>query len=245
MKLDVNGQSYSVGSQGQTNLNTVLGALGTASFLGMGGNNGCGCGNGILGGLFGGNNCGNNGCVSQQELGYAVALAACQGREYALAAARQEDALVFNEARRTDDKIANVLKQTNDGLIAVGNGVSRLDVKTACLEEKLNWIREESARNLAEAKAYTDHRVDCEAKERQAADQNILAYTNGELAKKINGELVIGGDQIRYSGCSPVLCNTSCQGTASNPVFINSKSTDVEAITAAVLAAIKASQPTA
>lgn len=31
MKLDVNGQSYSVGSQGQTDLNTVLGALGSLS----------------------------------------------------------------------------------------------------------------------------------------------------------------------------------------------------------------------
>lgn len=239
MKLDVNGQSYSVGSQGQTDLNTVLGALGTASFLGMGGNNGCG--NGILGGLFGGNNCGNNGCVSQQELGYAVALAACQGREYASATARQEDSLVFNEARRTDDKIANVLKQTNEGLIAVGNGVSRLDVKTACLEEKLNWIREESARNLAEAKAYTDHRVDCEAKERQAADQNILAYTNGELAKKISGTLKLDGNMVSYSACRPVLQACPC-GSEQNPYFINSSTADVTAITQAVLNAIKAAQ---
>ena len=43
----MNGENYSVTGQGQGNLNTVLGAIGTAGVL----NNG----NGILGGLFGGN----------------------------------------------------------------------------------------------------------------------------------------------------------------------------------------------
>lgn len=229
MKLDVNGKEYSVGSSAQTNLNTVLGSLGAASFLGMGANNGCG-GGGILGGIFG-NNCGGNSCVNQREGALALALSEARARETALELARQEDA-----------KIADVLKQTNAGLIEVANGVSRNDVRLSCLEEKVQWIREESARNLREAKEYADHLVACEAKERQAADQNILAYTNGELAKKINGELVIGGDQIRYGGCQPVLCNTNCLGTKSNPVFLNSTDADVTAITQAVLAAIKASQ---
>ena len=227
MTLDVGGKSYNVTGQGQGNLNTVLGALGTASFLGMGANNGCG--NGLLGGLFGGNN--NNCHVTEREGALALALSEARSKEQALELARQEDA-----------KIADVLKQTNDGLIQVANGVSRNDVRLSCLEEKVQWIREESARNLREAKEYAEHLVACEAKERQAADQNILAYTNGELAKKISGELVIGGDQIRYGGCQPVLCNTNCLGTKSNPVFLNSNATDVTAITNAVLAAIKASQ---
>lgn len=227
----MDGQSFNVTGQGQGNLNTVLGSLGAASFLGLGNNS---CNGGLFGGLFGGNRCGNNSCVSEREGALALALSEARSKEQALELARQEDA-----------KIADVLKQTNDGLIQVANGVSRLDVKTACLEEKLNWIREESARNLREAKEYADHLVACEAKERQAADQNILAYTNGELAKKISGELVIGGDQIRYGGCQPILCNTNCLGTKNNPVFLNSTETDVTAITQAVLAAIKASQTTA
>lgn len=231
MKLDVNGHSYSVAGQGQANLNTVLGAVGTLGALN--GNGRCGNNGGLLGGLFGGNGC-NDCYVTDREQNLAIALAQAQSKEQALQLAREEDA-----------KIADVLKQTNAGLIEVANGVSRNDVRLSCLEEKVQWIREESARNLREAKEYADHLVECEAKERRAADQNILAYTNGELAKKISGELVIGGDQIRYGGCQPVLCNTNCQGTASNPVYINSKPTDVEAITAAVLAAIKASQPAA
>lgn len=241
MKLDVNGQSYNLASAGTANTALGLGIAGTA--LGLMGNRGCGNNGGLLGGLFGGN-CGCNDCyVTEREQNLAIALAQAQSKDIAQSFAREEDAKIFNEARRSDDKIAAVLERTNAGLIEIGNGVSRLDVKTACLEEKLNWIREESARNLAEAKSYTDHRVDCEAAARQAADQNILAYTNGELAKKISGELVIGGDQIRYGGCSPVLCNTNCLGTKSNPVFLNSTTTDVEAITTAVLNAIRASQP--
>lgn len=228
MKLDVNGQSYSVASAGVGNTALGLGIAGTA--LGLMNNNGCG--GGLLGGLFGGN-CNNNCHVTEREGALALALSEARSKEQALELARQEDA-----------KIADVLKQTNDGLIQVANGVSRNDVRLSCLEEKVQWIREESARNLREAKEYADHLVACEAKERQAADQNILAYTNGELAKKISGELVIGGDQIRYGGCQPVLCNTNCLGTKSNPVFLNSNTADVTTITNAVLAAIKASQTT-
>lgn len=54
---DANGHESSVTGQGQGNLNTVLGSLGTASFFGLNAGN-------VLGGL--GNNCGNgwnrNGC---------------------------------------------------------------------------------------------------------------------------------------------------------------------------------------
>lgn len=61
----MDGQNYNVTGQGQGNLNTVLGAVGTLGAL----NNG----NGILGGLFGGNNCGcsENMAVNRYELNMA------------------------------------------------------------------------------------------------------------------------------------------------------------------------------
>lgn len=229
MKIEgMNGQTYSVGSAATTNTALGFGIAGTA--LGLMGGNRCGNG-GLLGGILGGNNCGNDCCVSEREGALALALSEARSGELALQLARQEDA-----------KIADVLKQTNDGLIQVANGVSRLDVKTACLEEKLNWIREESARNLAEAKSYTDHRVDCEARERQAADQNVLAYTNAELAKKISGELTINSSDINYHACTPVMQQCGC-GSSQNPYYVGATDTMVTAITNAVLAAIKASQP--
>ena len=229
MKLNVGGTEQSVTSQAQGNLNTVLGSIGTLGAL-SGGNR---CGGGILGNIFGNNCGGNDSCVDQQELWYATELAACKGREYALATARQEDALVFNESRRADDKIADVLKQTNDGLIAVGNGVSRLDVKTACLEEKLNWIREESARNLREAKEYTDQKVQCEAQLRKAGDDALAAWTQSELNKKIDGVMKIDGSMVSYGQCRPVLEACPC-GSANNPFNVN------VIIEQAVAAALKA-----
>lgn len=233
MKLDVNGQSYSVGSQGQTNLNTVLGALGTASFLGMGGNNGCGCGNGILGGLFGGNNCGNNGCVSQREGALALALSEARSKEQALELARQEDA-----------KIADVLKQTNTGLIEVATGLTRVDAKVACLEKDIAYMKETAQRNFVDSKAYTDMMVEHEAQLRKAGDDNIAAWTQTELNKKIDGTLKLDGNMVSYSACRPVLQACPC-GSEQNPYFINSSTADVTAITTAVLNAIKAAQPTA
>ena len=61
----MDGQTYNVTGQGQGNLNTVLGAFGTLGAL----NNG----NGILGGLFGGNSygCSENTPVNRYELNMA------------------------------------------------------------------------------------------------------------------------------------------------------------------------------
>lgn len=61
----MDGQNYNVTGQGQGNLNTVLGAVGTLGALSNG--------NGILGGLFGGNNCGcsENMAVNRYELNMA------------------------------------------------------------------------------------------------------------------------------------------------------------------------------
>lgn len=228
------GEEYNVTGAGQGNLNTVLGAVGTLGTIGGMGNR-CGNGGGLFGGLFGGG-CGGNDCcdtVSQRELAYAVSLAACQGREYALQTAREEAASIFAESRRTDDKISGVVKETNQGLIAVGNGVSRLDAKVACLEEKLGWVREESNRNLRESKEYTDCRVTAEAQLRKAGDDNIVAWTQGELNKKIDGTLKLDGGQISYGSCKPVLQNCPC-GSEQNPFNVN------VIIEQAVAAAVKA-----
>lgn len=227
MQLDVNGKNYSVASSAVGNTALGFGIAGTA--LGLMNGGGCGNNGGLLGGLLGGNRC-NDCYVTEREQNLAIALSQAQSKEQALQLAREEDA-----------KIADVLKQTNAGLIEVANGVSRNDVRLSCLEEKVQWIREESARNLAEAKAYTDHRVDCEARERQAADQNVLAYTNAELAKKIDGTLKLDSGMVSYGSCRPVLQACPC-GSEQSPYFVNSSTADVTAITTAVLNAIKAAQ---
>lgn len=228
MKIDTGGQTYNVASSAVGNTALGFGIAGTA--LGLMNNNGCG--NGIFGGLFGGN-CGNNCCVSQREGALALALSEARSKEQALELARQEDT-----------KISDVLKQTNTGLIEVATGLTRVDAKVACLEKDIAYMKETAQRNFVDSKAYTDMMVEHEAQLRKAGDDNIAAWTQTELNKKIDGTLKLDGNMVSYSACRPVLQACPC-GSEQNPYFINSSAADVTAITTAVLNAIKAAQPTA
>lgn len=231
----VGGEEYHVAGAGQANLNTALGSIGALGALGGMGGNRCGCGGGLFGGLFGGG-CNNNDCcntVSQQEMAYAVALAACQGREYSLQTAREEAASIFAESRRTDDKISGVVADTNRGLVDVGVGVARLDAKVQCLEKDIEYLRQNDVRNLNEAKDYTDCKVNAEAQLRKAGDDNIVAWTQGELNKKIDGVMKIDGGMVSYGQCRPILESCPC-GSSSNPYNVN------VIIEQAVAAAVKA-----
>lgn len=214
MKIKTNDGDMNVAGQGQGIFNSVGAGLGIASFLGMGANNGCGNNNGFLGGLFGNNNCG--GCpVNQKELAYAIELAT----------AREEDAKIFNEARRNDEKIAGVVKEVTDGLIKVGVAVAENSKELGCLKVKVENNREA-------AKAYTDSEVRHEAQLRKAADENLASWTTAELCKKIDGKLTINGDDICWHKCHPVLEQCSC-GSETNPF-------NIKVVTDAVMAALNA-----
>lgn len=96
----MNGESYNVTGNGQGNLNSVLGALGTASFLGLGANN---WGGGILGGNGNGSGqCSENQPVTRYDAQQMIALAA-KDSEIALLKADQN----------TDKKLVEVYAQLN------------------------------------------------------------------------------------------------------------------------------------
>ena len=197
MKIKTNEGDMNVTGYGQGIYNSVGASLGIASFLGMGANNGGCCNNGgLLGGLFGGNN--HNGCcgcpVDQKELHYAIELASCRGREYALETARAEDAKIFAEARRSDDKIAGVVKEVTDGLIKVGVAVAENSKELECLKVEVK-------RNREEARSYTDAAVAHESQIRTLSDTNLKAYVDNALCHKIDGVLRIDGSQICYNPC--------------------------------------------
>lgn len=65
------------GTKGRTNAGLTLGIIGTALAAFAGNNGGCGCGGGILGNLFGG----NNNCCSMQAAENAKTLAMAQGQQ--------------------------------------------------------------------------------------------------------------------------------------------------------------------
>lgn len=103
------GHDYSVTGQGQGNLNTVLGAVGTAGALGILN------GNGLLGGLFGGNCC-NNGAWNRNGCGCSAADVAVTRYEANMLqelAAKDSRIGLLESNIYTDQKIADVYERLN------------------------------------------------------------------------------------------------------------------------------------
>ena len=178
---------YSSNAKGNTGVALGATALGLSTLGLSGNNNGCGNG-GLLGGLFGGNN--DNSCnVSEKELAYSTALASCEAKRYADQIAREESNLIFMEARRQDERIASVVKDTTSALIETGNALAVANTRVECLSVEV-------ARNAREAMTYTDTRVNAEAQLRKCADDNVVAWTKEQLNKKIDGVLKLDADII-------------------------------------------------
>ncbi len=160
------GYDVKVPSNGQVNLNTVLGALGTAGFLGMGAGNGCN-GGGILGNLLGGNrnNCGcsEDHLVNRYELAMEKELAA------------KDSKIALLESTIFTDRKSLELYQYIDGQ----------------LKEVREFICEQKVRNqgngdaIRELDRKIDSAVALEAERRCCADQRIVAYANGTFAPKV------------------------------------------------------------
>lgn len=154
------GFDVKVPSNGQVNLNSVLGALGAASFLGLNANN-------ILGGgLFGGNRnggcCSEDHCVNRYELAMEKELAA------------KDSKIALLESTIFTDKKSLELYQYIDGQ----------------LKEVREFICEQKVRNqgngdaIRELDRKIDSAVALEAERRCCADQRIVAYANGTFAPK-------------------------------------------------------------
>ncbi|MFI3251881.1 MAG: hypothetical protein R3Y60_01945 [bacterium] len=172
--MEYTGKQYA--SKGVAGTALGLGIAGTALGLGVAGNNGCG-NSGLFGGLFGGND--NGHCyVNEKELNLSTALAIAQSEAKLLETSKNDQIALFAELRTTDAKIA-------DGLIQTGNALGVLNAEVSCLKESVSRNREESFRNLNEAKGYTDTRVTSEAQLRKCEDEKIITYTNGQLATKV------------------------------------------------------------
>ena len=178
--------------KGQGNFNTVGGALGIASFLGLGANGG-GCGNG---GIL---NFNNNDCnVSYREAQCMTALAIAQSEKESTKQSKNDMERLFQEFRTTDAKIA-------DGLIQTGNALGVLTADVRCLQEGVARNREESFRNLQEAKGYTDTSVMAEAQLRKCGDEKVELWVRAQnyipAVMKIDADQICGASPVGGCGC--------------------------------------------
>ena len=158
------GFDVKVPSNGQVNLNTVLGALGTAGLL-MGTGNGCN--GGILGNLFGGNrnNCGcsEDHLVNRYELAMQQALAAKDSENALLKANIYNDQKTLELYRYIDGKL-NIIDQR----------LAAQDVRNQGVADAIREVSKD-----------IDYKVNLEAERRCCADQRIVAYVNGTFAPKV------------------------------------------------------------
>ena len=155
------GFDVKVPSNGQVNLNSVLGALGTAGFLGLNANN-------ILGGgLFGGNRNGN--CCNEDHLVNRYELAMQQ----ALAAKDSEIALLKSNTYQ-DQKTLELYRYIDAQLNAVNNRLAAQDVRNQGVADAIREVSKD-----------IDAKVNLEAERRCCADQRLVAYMNGTFAPKV------------------------------------------------------------
>lgn len=182
------GYDVKVPSNGQVNLNTVLGALGTAGFL-MGTGNGCN--GGILGNLLGGNrnNCGCNEdhLVNRYELAMEKELAA------------KDSKIALLESTIFTDKKSLELHQYIDGQ----------------LKEVREFICEQKVRNqgvgdaVRELDKKIDYSIALEAERRKCADSSIVGYLNSTFAPKAVAEYTAGATSAVMQTRNP-LCECNC-----------------------------------
>ena len=187
------GYEVKVPSQGQTSLNTVLGSLGTAAFLGVGGGNNCN--GGLLGNLFGGNRNGNGcGCgdqwVTRYELGMEQALAAKDSEIALLKSNTYQDQKSLELYRYIDGKFNEI--QANLAAQAVTN--TSFNSAMAAMDYKFT------------------QQVALEAERRQCADCKIVNYVNSTFAPKLITDYTAGTTSAPAAVYNPLACGQCCGG---------------------------------
>jgi hypothetical protein len=183
------GYDVKVPPQGQVNLNTVLGAVGAYGTLnGMNG----GCGNGLLGGLFGGNR-GN--CCSPADMPvtrYEMAM------QQDLAAKDSKIALL--EANTYNDQKSLELYRYIDGqLSAIMSRLAAQDVRNQGFTDAFR----ELAKDI-------DYKVNLEAERRECADCKIVNYANSTFATKLVTDYAAGTASAALPTYNPLACGSPC-----------------------------------
>ena len=179
------GFDVKVPSNGQVNLNTVLGALGTAGFLGLGSN---GCNGGVLGNLFGNRN-GTCGCSEDHLVNrYELAM------QNALAAKDSEIALLKSNTYQ-DQKTLELYRYIDAQLNAINNRLAAQDVRNQGVADAIREVSKD-----------IDAKVNLEAERRCCADQRIVAYVNGTFATKAVADFTPATTSTPLTTYNPLCC---------------------------------------
>ena len=189
----MDGSEMKVPSQGQVNLNTVLGAVGTYGALG--GFNGCG--GGFLGNIFGGggwNRNGNCNCADVPVTRYELAMEqqiAYKDSEIALLKSNTyQDQKSLELYRYIDGKLADI--QANLAAQAVTN--TSFNAALAATDYKFTQA------------------IALEAERRECADCKIVNYVNSTFAPRLITDYTAGTTSAPASVYNPLACGKCGNG---------------------------------
>lgn len=184
------GYDVKVPSNGQVNLNTVLGAIGTAGVLS--GSMGGGCNGGLLGGLFGGNrNCsGSDAYVTRYEQAMVQELAAKDSKIALL------ESNIF-----TDQKITETYKELR-GMIS--------NLQEVAAQQAITNTAVNSAMAAMDYKF--SQQIALEAERRQCADCKIVNYVNSTFAPRLITDYTAGTTSAPANVYNPLACGNCCNG---------------------------------
>ena len=181
------GHDVKVPSQGQVNLNTVLGAVGSYGALG-GFNN---CGGGILGNIFGGggwNRNGNCNCADVPVTRYELAM------QQAIAA-KDSEIMELKANIFTDSKITETYKELR-GMIS---NLQEVAAQQAITNTAINSA-------MAAMDYKFGQQIALEAERRECADCKIVNYVNSTFAPKLITEYGAGTATAAAQVYNPLDC---------------------------------------
>lgn len=188
----MDGAEVKVPSQGQVNLNTVLGAVGTYGALG--GFNGCG--GGILGNLFGGGNGLNrgSGCSCADALVTRYEMALVQENN------AKDNKIALLEANIYNDQKSLELYRYVDGKFS--------EIQSALAAQAVTNTAFNSAMAAMDYK-FTQQ-VALEAERRECADCKIVNYANSTFAPKLITDYGAGTTSATAQVYNPLACGCGC-----------------------------------
>lgn len=190
------GYDVKVPTQGQVDLNTVLGALGTASFAGLDLK-------GLLGRLGGGNidtatlmtmltmiqnqnhcTCNEDHCVNRYELAMEKELASKDSKIALL------EANTYN-----DQKTLELYKYVDSKFNAIEARLASQDVRNQGVADAFREISKD-----------IDYKVNLEAERRECADNKIVCYSNATFAPKLVADYTAGTETTPMTTFNPLCC---------------------------------------
>lgn len=190
------GYDVKVPSQGQVNLNSVLGALGTAGFAGINLQN-------LLGGLLGGGNnpatmmalasmlqqpqhcaCSEDHCVNRYELAMEKELASKDSKIALL------EANTYN-----DQKTLELYKYVDSKFNAIEARLASQDVRNQGVADAFREISKD-----------IDYKVNLETERRECADNKIVCYANATFATKLINDYTAGTETTPMTTFNPLCC---------------------------------------